>query len=129
LPFSQDWVNDDQPYYMKTQQGPLVSMPYTIELNDIQIFLRGGYTPEQYHRMLMDQFEVLYEEGAETARVMGISLHPFITGVAYRSKYLRRALLEIAAAEDVWMATGSEIVSWFKEALPWKEGVDRAPLV
>ena len=61
------------------------------------------------------------EEGAKTARIMGISLHPFITGVAYRNKYLRRALLEIAAAKDIWLATGSEIVSWFKEALPWKE--------
>jgi allantoinase len=121
LEYVSDWVNDDQPYYMKTLHGPLVSMPYTIELNDIQMFLRGGYTPEQYYRMLMDQFEVLYEEGARTARIMGISLHPFIMGVAYRNKYLRKALLEIASARDVWLATGSEIVSWFKEALPWKE--------
>ncbi len=113
-----DWVNDDQPYYMRTSHGPLVSMPYTIELNDIQVFLRGGYTPEQYYRMLMDQFEVLYEEGAKTARIMGISLHPFIAGVAYRSKYLRKALLEIAATGSVWLATGSEIVSWFKAAVP-----------
>jgi len=120
LEYVSDWVNDDQPYYMRTQNGPLVSMPYTIELNDIQMFLRGGYTPEQYYRMLMDQFEVLYEEGARTARIMGISLHPFIMGVAYRNKYLRRALLEIAAHKGVWLATGSEIVSWYKEAVPYK---------
>ena len=116
-----DWVNDDQPYYMKTAKGPLVAMPYTLELNDIQMFLRGGCTPEQYYRALMDQFEVLYEEGGKTARIMGISLHPFILGVAYRSKYFRRALLEIASFKDVWLTTGSEIVSWFKETVPWKE--------
>lgn len=116
-----DWVNDDQPYYMKTKHGPLISMPYTIELNDIQIFLRGGYTPEQYYTMLMDQFEVLYEEAAKTARIMSISVHPFIMGVPYRNKYLRRALQEIASAKNVWLATGSEIAAWFKEILPWKE--------
>jgi peptidoglycan/xylan/chitin deacetylase (PgdA/CDA1 family) len=116
LEYVSDWVNDDQPYYMNTLRGPLVSMPYTIELNDIQVFLRGGYTPEQYYRMLIDQFEVLYEEGARSARVMGISLHPFIAGVAYRSKYLRKALLEITASSGVWLATGGEIVSWFKQA-------------
>jgi peptidoglycan/xylan/chitin deacetylase (PgdA/CDA1 family) len=116
-----DWVNDDQPYYMRTAKGPLVAMPYTLELNDIQMFLRGGCTPEEYYRALMDQFEVLYEEGAKTARIMGISLHPFILGVAYRSKYFRRALLEIASFKDVWLATGSEIASWFKEAVPLKE--------
>ena len=116
-----DWVNDDQPYYMKTLHGPLISMPYTIELNDIQIFLRGGYTPEQYYTMLMDQFEVLYVEGAKAARIMSISVHPFIMGVPYRNKYLRRALQEIASAKNVWLATGSDIVSWFKETLPWKE--------
>ena len=123
LEYVSDWVNDDQPYYMKTLHGPLVAMPYTIELNDIQIFLRGGYTPEQYHRMLMDQFEVFYEEGDKNARIMGISLHPFITGTAYRSKYLRRALLEITSQKDVWLATGGEIVSWFKETVPWKEEI------
>ena len=121
LEYVSDWVNDDQPYYMRTNAGPLVSMPYTIELNDIQVFLRGGHTAEQYYTMLMDQFEVLYEEGAGNARIMGISLHPFLTGVAYRSKYLKKALAEIASIKDVWLATGGEIVSWFKEALPWKE--------
>jgi peptidoglycan/xylan/chitin deacetylase (PgdA/CDA1 family) len=121
LEYVSDWVNDDQPYYMKTTHGPLVAMPYTIELNDIQIFLRGCYTPDQYYTMLMDQFEVLYEEGAKSARIMGISLHPFLVGVAYRSKYLRKALLDIASCKNVWLATGSEIVAWFKEAVPWKE--------
>lgn|SRR3990172_138995 len=110
-----DWVNDEQPYYMKTAHGPLVAMPYTIELNDIQIFLRGGSSGEDYCRMLTDQFDVLYEEGETTAKVLGISLHPFITGVPFRSKYLRQALKYIASHRNVWLATGGEIASWFKQ--------------
>lgn len=112
-----DWVNDEQPYYMRTSRGPLVAMPYTIELNDIQIFLRGGHTGEEYLRMITDQFDVLYEEGRKTAKVLGLSLHPFITGVPFRSRYLSRALRYIASHRDVWLATGGEIVSWFKKTV------------
>lgn len=112
-----DWVNDEQPYYMQTTSGPLVAMPYTIELNDIQVFLRGGHTGEEYLQMVTDQFDVLYEEGRKTAKVLGLSLHPFLTGVPFRSKYLSKALRYIASHRHVWLATGGEIASWFKETV------------
>lgn len=112
-----DWVNDDQPYAMNVKNGsPLYSIPYSIEINDITSFLSFGHTPEQFYQMIVDQFDVLYEEGEANARVMSICLHPFLIGHPFRSKYLDKALAYITSHEDVWIATGSEIIDHFKTA-------------
>src|SRR5437764_3105021 len=109
-----DWNNDDQPYPMKVKTGRLYSIPYCMEINDIPLFIRKGYTGEQYYRSLVDQFETLYAESKKQPRVMGIPLHPMITGQPLRIKYLQRALAEIKKHERVWFATGSEIIDAYE---------------
>lgn len=111
-----DWVNDEQPYPLHTDHGPVVAMPYSIEINDLGTFLRRGFTGPDYEQMLRDQFDVLYEESAATGKVMCIALHPFITGVPFRSKYLDRALAYMRSRPEVWFATGSEILSAYRVA-------------
>jgi peptidoglycan/xylan/chitin deacetylase (PgdA/CDA1 family) len=111
-----DWVNDDQPYRLKTKRGDLISVPYSVELNDLPVFLRRGAMPEDFERMIVDQFEVLYREGATSPRVMCIALHPYITGVPYRAARLEAALGAIKEREGVWFATGTEIVEAYLTA-------------
>jgi hypothetical protein len=88
-----------------------------MEINDIGLFLRKGYTGEQYLRSLLDQFETLYADSARLPRVMGIPLHPMITGQPLRINYLQRALAEMKKRERVWFATGSEIVDAYERAV------------
>ena len=64
--------------------------------------------------MLCDQFDVLYEDGAITGRVMAIALHPFLIGHSHRAKHFETALAHIVEHEDVWLATGGEIADWYK---------------
>ena len=111
-----DWVNDEQPYLLQTATKPIVAMPYSLEINDIGIFLRRGFTGPEYEEMLRDQFDVLYEESARTAKVMCIALHPFITGVPFRAKHLEAALTYMKRQEHAWFARGSEIVNAWREA-------------
>lgn len=108
-----DWCNDDQPYMLKVRSGRLISLPYSVELNDIPFFLGLKGTPEGFMRAIIDQFDVLYAEGKANGRVMALALHPFIIGVPYRLKYLAKALEHIARHPDVWLATGSEISQWY----------------
>jgi hypothetical protein len=63
--------------------------------------------------MLVDQFDVLYQEGADTARMIGLGLHPFISGQPFRIKYLQEALAYISQQKDVWMTTSDEIAEWY----------------
>ena len=105
-----DWVNDDQPYIMSLEGGKkLVAMPYSQEINDKPAFERQMRTADEFRDMICRQFDVLYREGAESGRVMGIALHPYITGVPHRIGALDAALAHICKHERVWKATGLEI--------------------
>ena len=108
-----DWVNDDQPYPMKVRSGTLVSMPYSIEVNDIPIFLGQGKSGPEFEQIVRDQFDVLYREAEETGKVMSICLHPFLISLPFRSLYLDRALDHIVSHEGVWLATGAEIADHY----------------
>jgi peptidoglycan/xylan/chitin deacetylase (PgdA/CDA1 family) len=109
-----DWVADDQPFPLKVEQGTLTAMPYTIELNDIPIFLGRHHTGRQFYEIIRDQFDVLYHEGQESGRVMAIALHPMITGQPHRAKYLDDALAYVTGHRHVWLATGSEILDAYR---------------
>ncbi len=111
-----DWCADDQPFPLKVERGSLVSMPYTIELNDIPIFLAAHQTGPEFYERIRDQFEVLYHDGQETGRVMAIALHPMITGQPHRAKYLDQALAYVTAHRQVWLTTGSEILDAYRAA-------------
>ncbi|MES2535601.1 MAG: polysaccharide deacetylase family protein [Pseudomonadota bacterium] len=116
IEYTANWVNDEQPYPMRVKKGSLVSLPYAIELNDIPAFLDLKQSGEQFATMIRDTFDVLHEESAASARVMAISLHPFLIGHPHRSKPFERALQYIKDSGDVWFATGSEILDWYKSS-------------
>lgn len=112
-----DWVNDDQPYPLKVKTGSLVAVPYTVELNDIPIYLVQHHrSPEIYERS-RDAFDTLYEEGAESVRFMGISVHPYVSGAAHRIKYIDKILQYIKEHKGVLFMTGEEILDWYNEAV------------
>ena len=91
----------------------MLAMPYSVEANDITLLVDKGLTGSEYLQVLIDQFDVLYEEGARSGRVMAIPLHPFLVGQPFRIRYLQAALEHIAAHEQVWLATSDEIAEWY----------------
>jgi len=115
LDYLLDWANDDQPYDFNVQNGRLLSVPYSSEINDIPAFHFRNQSGPAFARAIIDQFDVLYEEGRDSARIMGIGLHPFLVGQPYQSKYLTRALDYIVSHDGVWITTSDEIASWYAE--------------
>jgi allantoinase len=112
-----DWVNDDQPYVMGLDGRSMVSIPYPFELNDSVAFMRNKYSVPEFERMICDTFDVLYAESAHSARVMAISLHPFVIGHPHRIGLLDRALRYIMSHQGVWPATGTEIFEAYRDQL------------
>lgn len=115
--YSGDWNNDDQPYPMKVRKGRMFSIPYCMEINDIPLFMRKGYTGEQYLQSVVDQFDALYADSAKHPRVLGLPLHPMIIGQPLRIRYLERALAHMKKHERVWFATGGEIIDAYLRAI------------
>ena len=105
-----DLFHDDQPFPVRVRSGRLISMPYTLDLNDVVVLQTYLYSPDEYAQMIIDQFDVLHAEGG---RVMCVALHPYLVGQAHRVAPLERALAHIAGREDVWIATGREIADWY----------------
>ena len=105
-----DWCNDDQPYQMTLDDGrTIVAMPYTQQLNDKSAIERRLVSAEGFQKMICDQFDVLYKEGAKSGRVMAIALHPYLIGVPHRIGAFDKALAYICSHQRVWKATGAEI--------------------
>lgn len=109
-----DWVLDDQPLDVATANGPLVSIPYTVETNDIPMMLLQSHASEEWLVRGRDQFDRLFMESSEITRVMSISLHPYITGAPHRIGYLEKLLQHIRAHDDVALWRGEEVVDWYK---------------
>ncbi|MFN0301974.1 MAG: polysaccharide deacetylase family protein [Burkholderiales bacterium] len=110
-----DWVNDEQPYPMRVKSGSMISIPYSIEVNDIPVFVDQKKTGEEFSRLICDEFDGLYEDGAKTGRVMAIALHPFLIGHAHRAKYFAQALAHVTSRIEVWVTTGGEIIDYYKK--------------
>jgi allantoinase len=108
-----DWCCDDQPFPLNVRSGQMVSMPYSIEVNDIPLFVGKSLSGEDFYRIVVDQFDVLYAEAESSGRVMSIGLHPFVVGLPFRHPYLKRALEHIMSHDGVWAATSDEIADWY----------------
>ena len=114
---------DDQPVVIETGTGPLVSVPYTLETNDITVHALQQLPSDALYRRGVDQFERLYQESASITRIMAISLHPYITGVPHRIGYLERLYGHVLARPGVLMWTGGQISDWYAAA----SGLRRRP--
>jgi peptidoglycan/xylan/chitin deacetylase (PgdA/CDA1 family) len=109
-----DLYHDDQPTPIRVRSGELTSLPYSMEIND-SIAWRRGQEADAFAQKMIDEFEVLYAEGAVHGRVMNVAVHPFIMGQPHRIGALAKALEYIRSHEGVWCATGSQIVDWYRQ--------------
>jgi allantoinase len=106
-----DWTNDDQPYRLNTPG--MLSVPYSVELNDLMLSARGITGPE-FVQIVKDQYEQLRADAIRGGRVMALALHPFVTGQAFRAKYFDQALEFLARQPDIWLTTSDEIAEHYR---------------
>ena len=112
-----DWVWDDEPATIATAHGPLVTLPYTVELNDIPLAMVQHHPSDILLRRASDQFDRLYVEGAARAKILSLAIHPYITGVPHRIKYLEAFLDYARGHAGVAFWTGEQILAWYRRAI------------
>lgn len=108
-----DWVLDDQPVWLKTKSNPIVNIPYTQECNDVAMMLIQHHKASEYLERAVDQFDQLYSDSMDSARVMAMVVHPYIMGAPHRTKYYRKALEHMSQHKDVLFWTGEQILNWY----------------
>jgi peptidoglycan/xylan/chitin deacetylase (PgdA/CDA1 family) len=108
-----DWCMDDQPCWLGTRSGRLLSVPYSQEINDSSTIIGRMASAADFAGMITDQFDQLLEDSAQQPVVMSIILHSFISGQPFRRRHLRTALEHIAAHRDaLWLTTPGEIAAF-----------------
>ena len=115
-----DWTMDDQPVWIKTRGGKILSMPYPVEANDNRGIVWYRYTSSEFTDMLIDNFDEMLEQTQRDGHplVCPISLHPFVVGRPYRIRQLRRALEHILKYKDrIWLTRPGDICQHI-ETLP-----------
>jgi peptidoglycan/xylan/chitin deacetylase (PgdA/CDA1 family) len=108
-----DWVLDDLPQEVATPFGPITTIPYTVETNDITVYALQQHRSDEFLQRGRDQFDRLYAEGVDNARVMAISIHPYVTGVPHRIRYLEELLDYVGGHDGVAWMTASQIGDWY----------------
>ncbi len=114
IQYVSNYAHDELPVSLKVESGSLLTLPYTVEINDVPTILGKGESAAEFGQMIIDQFDVLYAESARLPKVMSISLHPPVSGHPFRMKHIDKALAYITGHSDVWLATGREVSDWFR---------------
>ena len=109
-----DWVYDDEPTTIRTTNGPLVTLPYTIECNDIPVMIVQHHDSDYLLKMVTDQFDRLYAESEHRAKFCALAIHPYISGQPHRIKYLEAIYDYVNKHEGVLHWNGAQIYDWYK---------------
>lgn len=113
--YTLDMLHDDQPTPLTVRNGSLVSIPYSIEVNDVPFFSMRGLSPGEYVTTCKAHFDQLYAEGERSGTVMCMPLHPYLIGQPNRIGALDEILEYVTGHDGVWLATGREIATWYKD--------------
>jgi allantoinase len=113
-----DWVLDDQPVWLKTRGKPIINVPYTQEINDVAMIAVQHHKGSEYAERALDQFEQIYEDAADSSRIVALVAHPYLMGAPHRFKYLRRVFEAVREKNGVKFWTGAQIADWYRSAGP-----------
>lgn len=117
--YTLNWCMDDQPVWMCTRRGRILSIPYPQEVNDIPSIVARKDGAAQFADMIIDNFDEMLEQSEKQPLVMGIALHPYLVGQPYRLRHLRRALAHIAAhREQIWLTRAGDIHAHCRDVIP-----------
>jgi peptidoglycan/xylan/chitin deacetylase (PgdA/CDA1 family) len=113
-----DWVVDDVPRWMSTREGPLLSVPYNVEINDSIIYAIEKHSSPEMLLRLENTLRLFEREAPKHPRVLAIGLHPHLMGVPHRFEYLERMLDLLMKSPQVSFMTGSQIADWYTAQVP-----------
>ena len=116
--FLHDWTVDDLPVWMRTNEGPMLAMPYALDLNDVVIYGVQAGASGEWRARVEASLATLGPEAARQPRVLTLSLHPHIAGVPHVAAQLAGILDLLLARDDTCFLTTEEIGEWYMTADP-----------
>ena len=127
--YQADSYADDLPYWIETDHGPQLMVPYTLDANDMRFATPQGFNAgDQFLNYLKDSFDTLYEEGVNgVPKMMSIGLHCRLAGRPGRMKAIKSFIEYAKSHHKVWFATRAEIARHWRGYPSLSGGKDAAP--
>jgi putative urate catabolism protein len=117
--YDADAYNDDLPHWDVQPEGKVLVVPYTLDTNDMRFATAQGFNSgDQFFAYLRDAFDVLYEEGATSPKMMSVGLHCRLVGRPARIAALARFLDHVQAHDQVWICRRADIARHWIERFP-----------
>ena len=107
---------------IRTAKGPLVTLPYTVELNDIPMMIIQHHESDYLMKRVIDQFDRLYQEGEKSAKICALAIHAYISGQPHRIKYLEAIYEHVKKFDGVLHWNGEQILDWYLKETNQKVG-------
>lgn len=111
--YTADYVHDDEPSFIETAHGRMVTLPYTFEMNDIPMMALQNHEARHFYERGVDHFEQLYKESEKRAKIMSIPIHAYLSGQPHRFVHLEKLYRYLHAKPGVAFWTGEQIYEWF----------------
>lgn len=111
-----DFLHDDEPLPLRVGTGELMSMPYSLGLNDSPVIGRVQHSARTFTRLVSDQLAIFLEEGTIRPKVLAICMHPYALSAPSRQRHLADLVRMIAEHPDVWVADGAQIADLYASA-------------
>lgn len=121
-----DWVLDDLPVWMRSASGPIIGLPYSLELNDSVIFAVEKHRSPEIHDRLASTLECLDRQADKRPHILTLGLHPHLIAVPHRFIWFERMLDMLTSRSDTVFMTGSRIADWFEASV---DPAERAAIV
>ena len=119
IKYTANWPVDDLPQDLKVKSGKrMITLPYPIEINDVVMTSVQVHKSDEIFTRGKLQFDRLYQEADENAKIMAISVHPYLTGVPHRISFFEQLLDYILNHQDVEIMTGKDIYNWYTAEVP-----------
>lgn len=115
--YTLDWPIDDQPTWMRTRGGPLLSIPYPHEVNDVPMVVLHHGTAPSFEEMMIDNLDEMVEQSRQQSLVCGITIHSFIMGQPYRLRRFRRAVEHLLDLPGIWLTTPGQIAAHYESVV------------
>jgi allantoinase len=117
--YTLDWPMDDLPVWMSTSAGPLLSIPYPHEVNDVPMVVLHDGTASAFADMAIDNFDEMLLQSEKNALVYGMTIHTFIVGQPFRIRQFRRVLEHINKHQDkIWFTTPGACAKHYASLFP-----------
>lgn len=117
--YTLDWPIDDQPVWMRTKAGPLLSVPYPHEVNDVPMIVLHDGTGQAFADMAIDNFDEMLAQSERQPLVYGITIHTFIVGQPFRLRQFRRVVEHMLRHRDeAWFTTAGAVADAYAAIVP-----------